>query len=1055
MFILLKEYTKGKALEKVLVREEVSKHVTKYVNAISLVRMEGEKGNVCIEVIDIKVVEQSKVLEEKEIKKDLDDDELDRSRNEDPTRWGKLMLDIKEDDYMPFILGTPFLTTTREQENLRILEWEERIENSKDGKIAFVVSKSSAIPNADASDQFDMPLCKNVINMKWLWKNKRDEENIVIHNKACLVAKGYSQKERIDFEESFASVARLEAPNGFVDPLYPDELYRLKKALYGLKQAPRACIDTPMATKPLDADLSGTPVDQTKYQSMVRALMYLTASRPDIVHATCYCACYQVRPTEKHLKEVKRVFRYLKNTIYIGLLYPKDTDFELTAFSDLDHVGCLDTRKSTLGGIQFLEGDKLVSWSSKKQNSTSMSTAKAEYVSLSACCAQFLWMRTQLTDYGFHFDKIPMYCDSKKAIAISQTREQEDESFDLIPRTPEDNEDDDNNEEDQGLRIGEEERMQEEEEVDELYRDVDINQGRGLQVSQETEDSHVILTPTQSDAQQESSSTSSFMTNLLNPIIDPGMESIFTTGSTTVTPIPSPQSTMTPSIISTFTTSSQLPTPPTQIPSLDLQSLLTFALVFHFEDMVKSLEDNFSNILADLSEMELKKILIDKMKGNKSIQQSDEQRNLYKALEGPSAGSDQVFKRQREGGEHASASTPSEPATRIIGRSTTGSQSRQLSASESAFVKEPVQTTCQMKEPSHSNKSMPAAQGNAQSWISTLTKQTDARSSFNELLDTPIDFSNFIMNRLSVDTLTPELLAGPTYELMRGSCNSLTELEYHLEEVYKVTTDQLDWVNPEGQQYLHNLLQPLPLIPDNQGCSVIPFEHFINNDLEYLRGGDSSRKYTTSEPISYDKHALWGVSHWGRKRQQFYGFVVNRESALDVYSKRRIIAVTELKIVEWHNYKHLDWISVRRDDDKIYKFKEGDLKRLRIQDIEDMLLLLIQGKLSNLTVEERFAFNVSLRMFTRSIVIQRRVEDLQLGVESYHKRLNLTKPNMYRSDLKQREAYTAYSNPRGFIYQNKDKKNRLMRIDKLYKFSDGTLNDVRNALDDRLKGIRM
>nr|GFB04027.1 hypothetical protein [Tanacetum cinerariifolium] len=168
------------------------------------------------------------------------------------------------------------------------------------------------------------------------------------------------------------------------------------------------------------------------------------------------------------------------------------------------------------------------------------------------------------------------------------------------------------------------------------------------------------------------------------------------------------------------------------------------------------------------------------------------------------------------------------------------------------------------------------------------------------------------------------------------------------------------------------------------------------------------------ELLNYDKYALWGVSHWGRKRQQFYGYAVNRESALDVYSKRRIIAVTELKIVEWHKYKHLDWISVRRDDDKIYKFKEGDFKRLRLQDIEDMLLLLVQGKLSNLTVEERFGFNVSLRMFTRSIVIQRRVEDLQLGVESYQKRLNLTKPD-----------------------------------------TDGTLNDVCNALDDRLKGIRM
>ncbi|GJW49464.1 hypothetical protein Tco_0090815 [Tanacetum coccineum] len=132
----------------------------------------------------------------------------------------------------------------------------------------------------------------------------------------------------------------------------------------------------------------------------------------------------------------------------------------------------------------------------------------------------------------------------------------------------------------------------------------------------------------------------------------------------------------------------------------------------------------------------------------------------------------------------------------------------------------------------------------------------------------------------------------------------------------------------------------------------------------------------------------------------------------DVYSKRRIIAITNLQIFEWHNYKHLDWVTVRRDDDKLYKFKEGDFNRLRIQDIEDMLLLLVQGKLTNLTVKERIAFNVSLRMFTRSIVIKRLVEDLQLGVESYQKKLNLTKPDTYRSDLKRMEAYSAYSNPR-------------------------------------------
>ncbi|GJR55907.1 hypothetical protein Tco_1406428 [Tanacetum coccineum] len=102
----------------------------------------------------------------------------------------------------------------------------------------------------------------------------------------------------------------------------------------------------------------------------------------------------------------------------MGLWYSKDSRFELIAYSDADHVGCNDDCKSTSGGIQFL-GDKLVSWSSKKQDCTTMSIAEAEYVSLSACCAQFIWMRTQLLDYGFRYNKIPIYYDSKSAIAIS------------------------------------------------------------------------------------------------------------------------------------------------------------------------------------------------------------------------------------------------------------------------------------------------------------------------------------------------------------------------------------------------------------------------------------------------------------------------------------------------------------------------------------------------------------------------------------------------------------------------------------------------------------
>nr|GFA41401.1 retrovirus-related Pol polyprotein from transposon TNT 1-94 [Tanacetum cinerariifolium] len=143
-------------------------------------------------------------------------------------------------------------------------------------------------------------------------------------------------------------------------------------------------VGTPMEIKDkLDLDHNGTPVDVTKYRSMIGSLMYLMSIRPNIVHATCLCARYQAKPIEKHLKEVKRIFRYLRGTINTGLWYTKDSGFELTGFSDTDYAGCKGTFKSTSGGAQFL-GEKLVSWSSKKQDFTMLSTAEAEYVSLSA-----------------------------------------------------------------------------------------------------------------------------------------------------------------------------------------------------------------------------------------------------------------------------------------------------------------------------------------------------------------------------------------------------------------------------------------------------------------------------------------------------------------------------------------------------------------------------------------------------------------------------------------------------------------------------------------------
>ncbi|GJX60535.1 retrovirus-related pol polyprotein from transposon TNT 1-94 [Tanacetum coccineum] len=177
-------------------------------------------------------------------------------------------------------------------------------------------------------------------------------------------------------------------------------------------------MSTPMGTVRLDVNLQGTPTDQITYRRMIGGLMYLTASRPDIAYATFVCARYQARPTVKHLKEVKWIFRYLRQSYNMGLWYSKDYGFELIAYSDADHAGCKDDYKSTSGGLQFL-GKKLVSWSSKKQDCTAMSTAEAEYVSLSACCAQVIWIRTQLLDCGYEYNRILMYCDSKSAIAIS------------------------------------------------------------------------------------------------------------------------------------------------------------------------------------------------------------------------------------------------------------------------------------------------------------------------------------------------------------------------------------------------------------------------------------------------------------------------------------------------------------------------------------------------------------------------------------------------------------------------------------------------------------
>ncbi|GKC21654.1 hypothetical protein Tco_1023804 [Tanacetum coccineum] len=290
-----------------------------------------------------------------------------------------------------------------------------------------------------------------------------------------------------------------------------------------------------------------------------------------------------------------------------------------------------------------------------------------------------------------------------------------------------------------------------------------------------------------------------------------------------------------------------------------------------------------------------------------------------------------------------------------------------------------------------------------QTCIRQVVRAEEPPTSFDELNDTSFDFSAFVMNRLKIPNLTQEILVGPAFNLLRGTCKSTTELEYHLEECSKAIIERLDWHNPENKPYSFDLRKPLPLIQDHRGRQIIPKDYFINKDLEYHKGGDSSRRYSTS--VTKTKATTYELKWIEDLVPELYAS--NLTSSKDVYSRRRIIAVTRLNIMKMYDYGHLEDIEVRRDDQKLYTFKEGNFKRLRLQDIEDMLLLLVQQKLTNLTINERYDLNVALRMYTRRIVIQSRVEDLQLV-----------------------------------------KRKKLMRADELHKFSDGTLNDVRSALHD-------
>ncbi|GJV69197.1 hypothetical protein Tco_1484706 [Tanacetum coccineum] len=313
-----------------------------------------------------------------------------------------------------------------------------------------------------------------------------------------------------------------------------------------------------------------------------------------------------------------------------------------------------------------------------------------------------------------------------------------------------------------------------------------------------------------------------------------------------------------------------------------------------------------------------------------------------------------------------------------------------------------------------------------------LAKAKKPPLTFNELMRYPIDFSAYARNHLKISNMIKADLVGLEYNLLKGTCISYVELEYNMGECYKALTDQLVWNNHKGNRCPLDLSKPLPLV-ESRGRQIVPANYFFNNDLEYLRGGSTSRKYTTS--ITKTKAA--------------------KVSKHDVYSTKRILAVTNVIVNKWYGYGHLEEIEVRRAYQKLYKFMEGNFLRLHLNNIEDMLLLIIQHKLFNLNGDVIVNLAMALHMFTRRIVIQKRVEYLQLGVKSNYKKLNITRPHTYKNDISNLVPYTTYSDPQGVIYEDKLNRKRLMRSNKLYKFSDSTLKSVRDTLHDMKNNLRM
>nr|GEU80191.1 copia protein [Tanacetum cinerariifolium] len=861
-----------------------------------------------------------------------------------------------------------------------------------------------------------------VFTLKWIYKVKLDELGGILKNKARLVARGYRQEEGIDFEESFGPVARLDAiqiflafaahmnmmvyqmdvktsflndilrekvyvsqPDGFVDKDNPNHVYKLKKALYGLKQAPRAWtteftksrglflnvskyaleslkkygmessdpVDTPMIEKSkLDEDTQGKAIDPTHYRGMAK-------------------------PIEKHLHDVKRIFKYLRGTVN------RDTQIYGAILPDVL------TNQEMLDSKAYKEYYAVASGAVPPKAKTNLKS------------------KAKVTKPDMK--KQPAKKTKAKGLAVLSEGDSKDE----------DDNDDDGESGDHDDECDDERIESDSDEIPDLNltnKSLMMKKQGMMKKMIRFLRSCIVDKYLASKMKEAVNVAVQLQTNKFREEAQvKNQEFPNQVDSTMKTIIKDQVKAQVSKIMPKF------------------KKYVTESL--GAEVLVRSTNQPQTayTVAALLSEFKLKKILIEKIEANKSINRPDTQKNLYNALvesynpdkdiitsygdvvllkrgrddqdkdEDPSAGSDRGTKRRKSGKDTELSKDSRNQVTLLKNHAC----SKIKSSSWGTTMNNPL--------------------------TRRLPKLTGSRNSSD--LQLPIlirlyTFKEGDFKRLRLQDIKDMLLL-----LFQQKLTNLTiDERYDLNVALSMFTRCI-----VIQKRVEDL--QLGVKSYQKKLSLIKPDTYRSN----LR---NKTAYTSHS----DPHGIIYVDQFKRKRlmrtdelhkfNDGYGSG-NRQAALseEVY--------VESKDVRW--WKNIRERSQASGKDNmtlsyyLYTFKEGDFKRLRLQDIKDMLLLLFQQKLTNLTIDERYDLNVALSMFTRCIVIQKRVEDLQLGVKSYQKKLSLIKPDTYRSNLRNKTAYTSHSDPHGIIYVDQFKRKRLMRTDELHKFNDGYGSGNRQA----------